>query len=58
MSAAVHPVIGELPARGPVVTAGAWDTRLRAPGLRPGERPDSRSLTGTFRSNAAAPVSH
>lgn len=45
MNAAPHPVIGELLARGPVITDGAWGTELQSLGLPPGENPDFWNLS-------------
>jgi 5-methyltetrahydrofolate--homocysteine methyltransferase len=45
VSATTHPVIGELIARGPVITDGAWGTQLQALGLQPGEHPDFWNLS-------------
>lgn len=41
----MHPLIAELLAHGPVVTDGAWGTRLQACGLGVGEFPDAWNLT-------------
>ncbi len=38
-------VIGELLAKTPVVTDGAWGTQLQARGLKPGDCPDAWNLT-------------
>ena len=38
-------LIGELLARAPVLTDGAWGTQLQARGLAPGECPDAWNLT-------------
>jgi 5-methyltetrahydrofolate--homocysteine methyltransferase len=40
----MHPLIGNLIARGPVVTDGAWGTELQARGLPVGEFPDLWNL--------------
>lgn len=42
---AMHPLIAELLAGGPVVTDGAWGTQLQARGLGIGEFPDAWNLT-------------
>lgn len=42
---AMHPLIAELLASGPVLTDGAWGTQLQARGLAIGEFPDAWNLT-------------
>jgi len=42
---AMHPVIQQLVARGPVITDGAWGTELQARGLGLGDFPDAWNLT-------------
>jgi 5-methyltetrahydrofolate--homocysteine methyltransferase len=41
----LHPAIEKIIAQGPVLTDGAWGTRLQARGLQPGDMPDLWNLT-------------